>query len=141
METEVELPTAGSTVGCDGPRGWDAARASGQVLRGHHAELLPSAGGARGGEGLEATETSSMLWAHLAFDWRVERFPSFSWSFDETLLFLQDWQPPFACDVDKLHFTPRIQRLNELEVNCKAEHRFCSRMFKYSFERQCFPVD
>ncbi|KAH0520054.1 Lysine-specific demethylase 5B [Microtus ochrogaster] len=26
-----------------------------------------------------------------------------------------DWQPPFACDVDKLHFTPRIQRLNELE--------------------------
>ncbi|KFQ80202.1 Lysine-specific demethylase 5B, partial [Phaethon lepturus] len=29
----------------------------------------------------------------------------------------QDWQPPFACDVDKLHFTPRIQRLNELEVN------------------------
>uniref|UniRef100_A0AAA9SAM5 [histone H3]-trimethyl-L-lysine(4) demethylase n=2 Tax=Bos TaxID=9903 RepID=A0AAA9SAM5_BOVIN len=27
-----------------------------------------------------------------------------------------DWQPPFACDVDKLHFTPRIQRLNELEL-------------------------
>uniref|UniRef100_A0A4W5NUP7 [histone H3]-trimethyl-L-lysine(4) demethylase n=1 Tax=Hucho hucho TaxID=62062 RepID=A0A4W5NUP7_9TELE len=26
------------------------------------------------------------------------------------------WQPPFACDVDSLHFTPRIQRLNELEV-------------------------
>uniref|UniRef100_A0A4W5NUN6 [histone H3]-trimethyl-L-lysine(4) demethylase n=1 Tax=Hucho hucho TaxID=62062 RepID=A0A4W5NUN6_9TELE len=25
------------------------------------------------------------------------------------------WQPPFACDVDSLHFTPRIQRLNELE--------------------------
>lgn len=29
---------------------------------------------------------------------------------------VQDWQPPFACDVDRLHFTPRIQRLNELEV-------------------------
>uniref|UniRef100_A0A3B5MHN8 JmjN domain-containing protein n=1 Tax=Xiphophorus couchianus TaxID=32473 RepID=A0A3B5MHN8_9TELE len=28
-----------------------------------------------------------------------------------------DWQPPFACDVDKLHFVPRIQRLNELEVS------------------------
>lgn len=28
----------------------------------------------------------------------------------------QDWQPPFACDVDRLKFTPRIQRLNELEV-------------------------
>uniref|UniRef100_A0A4W4DXD0 [histone H3]-trimethyl-L-lysine(4) demethylase n=1 Tax=Electrophorus electricus TaxID=8005 RepID=A0A4W4DXD0_ELEEL len=27
-----------------------------------------------------------------------------------------DWQPPFACDVDRLHFTPRIQRLNELEL-------------------------
>uniref|UniRef100_A0A8C7QUZ4 [histone H3]-trimethyl-L-lysine(4) demethylase n=1 Tax=Oncorhynchus mykiss TaxID=8022 RepID=A0A8C7QUZ4_ONCMY len=25
------------------------------------------------------------------------------------------WQPPFACNVDRLHFTPRIQRLNELE--------------------------
>lgn len=30
--------------------------------------------------------------------------------------FLQNWQPPFAVDVDKLRFTPRIQRLNELEV-------------------------
>uniref|UniRef100_A0A8C2RWM3 [histone H3]-trimethyl-L-lysine(4) demethylase n=1 Tax=Capra hircus TaxID=9925 RepID=A0A8C2RWM3_CAPHI len=29
---------------------------------------------------------------------------------------IKDWQPPFACDVDKLHFTPRIQRLNELEL-------------------------
>lgn len=29
----------------------------------------------------------------------------------------QDWQPPFACDVDRLKFTPRIQRLNELEVH------------------------
>uniref|UniRef100_A0A8C2WPD3 [histone H3]-trimethyl-L-lysine(4) demethylase n=1 Tax=Cyclopterus lumpus TaxID=8103 RepID=A0A8C2WPD3_CYCLU len=26
------------------------------------------------------------------------------------------WQPPFACNVDKLHFVPRIQRLNELEL-------------------------
>lgn len=28
----------------------------------------------------------------------------------------QDWQPPFAVDVDKFRFTPRVQRLNELEV-------------------------
>lgn len=28
----------------------------------------------------------------------------------------QDWQPPFAVEVDNFHFTPRIQRLNELEV-------------------------
>lgn len=41
---------------------------------------------------------------------------------DGALLFSQDWQPPFACDVDKLHFTPRIQRLNELEVSCRATH-------------------
>ena len=30
--------------------------------------------------------------------------------------FLQEWQPPFAVDVDTFTFTPRIQRLNELEV-------------------------
>lgn len=29
----------------------------------------------------------------------------------------QDWQPPFACDVRNFRFTPRIQRLNELEVS------------------------
>lgn len=34
------------------------------------------------------------------------------------LLFpFQDWQPPFACDVRNFRFTPRIQRLNELEVS------------------------
>uniref|UniRef100_A0A665TC67 [histone H3]-trimethyl-L-lysine(4) demethylase n=1 Tax=Echeneis naucrates TaxID=173247 RepID=A0A665TC67_ECHNA len=30
------------------------------------------------------------------------------------------WQPPFACDVDRLHFVPRIQRLNELELVADA---------------------
>lgn len=30
--------------------------------------------------------------------------------------YFQSWQPPFAVDVDKLRFTPRVQRLNELEV-------------------------
>lgn len=29
----------------------------------------------------------------------------------------QDWQPPFAVEVDNFRFTPRIQRLNELEVS------------------------
>ena len=29
----------------------------------------------------------------------------------------QDWQPPFAVDVDNFTFTPRVQRLNELEVS------------------------
>lgn len=30
---------------------------------------------------------------------------------------VQDWQPPFACEVQSFRFTPRIQRLNELEVS------------------------
>ncbi|KAL7982263.1 hypothetical protein Chor_009861 [Crotalus horridus] len=28
----------------------------------------------------------------------------------------KDWQPPFACDVQNFRFTPRVQRLNELEI-------------------------
>ena len=32
-------------------------------------------------------------------------------------LCLQTWQPPFAVDVDNFRFTPRVQRLNELEVS------------------------
>ncbi|MEJ1279868.1 hypothetical protein NN561_010805 [Cricetulus griseus] len=28
----------------------------------------------------------------------------------------QDWQPPFACEVKTFRFTPRVQRLNELEI-------------------------
>lgn len=32
----------------------------------------------------------------------------------------QDWQPPFAVEVDNFRFTPRIQRLNELEVSWEA---------------------
>lgn len=32
-------------------------------------------------------------------------------------LVCQDWQPPFACDVRNFRFTPRVQRLNELEVS------------------------
>lgn len=48
----------------------------------------------------------------------------------------QDWQPPFACDVDRLKFTPRIQRLNELEVHLSSLYiykiQFCSSLvFRY----------
>ena len=32
------------------------------------------------------------------------------------LHFQQGWKPPFAIDVDKFRFTPRVQPLNELEV-------------------------
>lgn len=34
-----------------------------------------------------------------------------------SFVLLQDWQPPFTLDVDKLRFTPRVQRINELEVS------------------------
>uniref|UniRef100_A0A8C0FTR2 [histone H3]-trimethyl-L-lysine(4) demethylase n=1 Tax=Bubo bubo TaxID=30461 RepID=A0A8C0FTR2_BUBBB len=76
-------------------------------------------------------DTSSMLWADLAFGCHVEKLPSFSWSFDEALLFFQDWQPPFACDVDKLHFTPRIQRLNELEAQTRVKLNFLDQIAKF----------
>ncbi|MBZ3879290.1 Lysine-specific demethylase 5B [Sciurus carolinensis] len=42
-----------------------------------------------------------------------------------------DWQPPFACDVDKLHFTPRIQRLNELEAQTRVKLNFLDQIAKY----------
>uniref|UniRef100_A0A8C3IVQ9 JmjN domain-containing protein n=1 Tax=Chrysemys picta bellii TaxID=8478 RepID=A0A8C3IVQ9_CHRPI len=31
----------------------------------------------------------------------------------------KDWQPPFACEVQSFRFTPRVQRLNELEVSAE----------------------
>ncbi|XP_029104900.1 lysine-specific demethylase 5B-B-like isoform X3 [Scleropages formosus] len=42
-----------------------------------------------------------------------------------------DWQPPFACDVDKLHFTPRIQRLNELEAQTRVKLNFLDKIAKF----------
>lgn len=48
-------------------------------------------------------------------------FPLFLLPRHLLLIFLrcptQDWQPPFACDVRSFRFTPRVQRLNELEVS------------------------
>ncbi|XP_062401149.1 lysine (K)-specific demethylase 5Ba isoform X1 [Sardina pilchardus] len=43
----------------------------------------------------------------------------------------QGWQPPFACDVDRLHFTPRIQRLNELEAQTRVKLNFLDQMAKF----------
>ncbi|KAM4587202.1 lysine (K)-specific demethylase 5Ba isoform 1-T1 [Odontesthes bonariensis] len=42
-----------------------------------------------------------------------------------------DWQPPFACDVDRLKFTPRIQRLNELEAQTRVKLNFLDRIAKF----------
>ncbi|XP_010778965.1 lysine (K)-specific demethylase 5Ba isoform X2 [Notothenia coriiceps] len=41
------------------------------------------------------------------------------------------WQPPFACDVDRLKFTPRIQRLNELEAQTRVKLNFLDQIAKF----------
>uniref|UniRef100_A0A8C2WTV3 [histone H3]-trimethyl-L-lysine(4) demethylase n=1 Tax=Cyclopterus lumpus TaxID=8103 RepID=A0A8C2WTV3_CYCLU len=41
------------------------------------------------------------------------------------------WQPPFACNVDKLHFVPRIQRLNELEAQTRVKLNFLDQIAKF----------
>ncbi|XP_063072078.1 lysine (K)-specific demethylase 5Ba isoform X2 [Engraulis encrasicolus] len=43
----------------------------------------------------------------------------------------QGWQPPFACDVDRLQFTPRIQRLNELEAQTRVKLNFLDQIAKF----------
>uniref|UniRef100_A0A8D3CA95 [histone H3]-trimethyl-L-lysine(4) demethylase n=1 Tax=Scophthalmus maximus TaxID=52904 RepID=A0A8D3CA95_SCOMX len=42
-----------------------------------------------------------------------------------------DWQPPFACDVERLKFTPRIQRLNELEAQTRVKLNFLDQIAKF----------
>ncbi|XP_033647980.1 lysine-specific demethylase 5A-like isoform X1 [Asterias rubens] len=42
-----------------------------------------------------------------------------------------DWQPPFAVDVDNFKFTPRIQRLNELEAKTRIKLNFLDQIAKY----------
>ena len=62
-----------------------------------------------------------------------------SWSFNDSFLLkfyfnyfiLQDWQPPFAVDVDRLKFTPRIQRLNELEAHTRIKLNFLDQVAKF----------
>ncbi|RVE52903.1 hypothetical protein evm_002380 [Chilo suppressalis] len=41
------------------------------------------------------------------------------------------WQPPFAVDVDRLRFTPRIQRLNELEAITRVKLNFLDQIVKF----------
>uniref|UniRef100_A0A182SVW1 [histone H3]-trimethyl-L-lysine(4) demethylase n=1 Tax=Anopheles maculatus TaxID=74869 RepID=A0A182SVW1_9DIPT len=44
---------------------------------------------------------------------------------------LQSWQPPFTVDVEKLTFTPRIQRLNELEAETRIKLNFLDQIAKF----------
>ncbi|XP_078273179.1 lysine-specific demethylase 5A isoform X2 [Rhinoraja longicauda] len=43
----------------------------------------------------------------------------------------KDWQPPFACEVKNFHFTPRIQRLNELEAQTRVKLNFLDHIAKF----------
>ncbi|KAL2102272.1 hypothetical protein ACEWY4_001440 [Coilia grayii] len=42
-----------------------------------------------------------------------------------------DWQPPFACDVRNFRFTPRVQRLNELEALTRVKLNFLDQIAKF----------
>ncbi|VDI22287.1 histone demethylase JARID1, partial [Mytilus galloprovincialis] len=42
-----------------------------------------------------------------------------------------DWQPPFAVDVEKFTFTPRIQRLNELDATSRMKLNFLDQLAKF----------
>ncbi|XP_044732738.1 lysine-specific demethylase lid-like isoform X2 [Chrysoperla carnea] len=39
-----------------------------------------------------------------------------------------NWQPPFALDIEKLKFIPRIQRLNELEASTRIKLNFLNKL-------------
>ncbi|EFX69009.1 hypothetical protein DAPPUDRAFT_301194 [Daphnia pulex] len=41
------------------------------------------------------------------------------------------WQPPFAVDVDNCKFTPRIQRLNELEAQTRIKLNFLDKIARF----------
>ncbi|XP_016075602.1 PREDICTED: lysine-specific demethylase 5D-like isoform X2 [Miniopterus natalensis] len=43
----------------------------------------------------------------------------------------KDWQPPFAVEVDNFRFTPRIQRLNELEAQTRVKLNYLDQIAKF----------
>ncbi|XP_027623670.1 lysine-specific demethylase 5C isoform X2 [Tupaia chinensis] len=43
----------------------------------------------------------------------------------------EDWQPPFAVEVDNFRFTPRIQRLNELEAQTTVKLNYLDQIAKF----------
>ncbi|KAL7740654.1 hypothetical protein ACLKA6_000028 [Drosophila palustris] len=43
----------------------------------------------------------------------------------------EKWSPPFAVDVDKLRFVPRVQRLNELEAKTRVKLNFLDQIAKF----------
>ncbi|XP_054464440.1 lysine-specific demethylase 5C isoform X2 [Anoplopoma fimbria] len=43
----------------------------------------------------------------------------------------QDWQPPFSVELDTFKFTPRIQRLNELEAETRVKLNYLDRIARF----------
>nr|XP_057906576.1 lysine-specific demethylase 5C isoform X1 [Doryrhamphus excisus] len=43
----------------------------------------------------------------------------------------QDWQPPFSVELDTFRFTPRIQRLNELEAQTRVKLNYLDRIARF----------
>lgn len=43
----------------------------------------------------------------------------------------QSFKPPFAVDVDQFRFTPRVQRLNELEAQTRIKLNFLEQVVKF----------
>uniref|UniRef100_A0A3B5M6D9 [histone H3]-trimethyl-L-lysine(4) demethylase n=1 Tax=Xiphophorus couchianus TaxID=32473 RepID=A0A3B5M6D9_9TELE len=42
-----------------------------------------------------------------------------------------DWQPPFSVELENFHFTPRIQRLNELEAETRVKLNYLDRIARF----------
>uniref|UniRef100_A0A3Q3JXQ1 [histone H3]-trimethyl-L-lysine(4) demethylase n=1 Tax=Monopterus albus TaxID=43700 RepID=A0A3Q3JXQ1_MONAL len=42
-----------------------------------------------------------------------------------------DWQPPFSLELDRFRFTPRIQRLNELEAETRVKLNYLDRIARF----------
>ncbi|XP_060929999.1 lysine-specific demethylase 5C [Limanda limanda] len=43
----------------------------------------------------------------------------------------QDWQPPFSVELDTFRFTPRMQRLNELEAETRVKLNYLDRIARF----------
>ena len=61
------------------------------------------------------------FWMYQFFDRCINPFP----------LLLQSFKPPFAVDVDQFRFTPRVQRLNELEAQTRIKLNFLEQVVKF----------
>jgi [histone H3]-trimethyl-L-lysine4 demethylase len=44
----------------------------------------------------------------------------------------KDWKPPFAVDIDKFRFTPRVQRLYELEAQSRIKLNFICNLAQFN---------